>query len=158
MELNLDEKVVVKNLCAWDLSFPRIDTSGDVYIVQKGSTRLTRAEIQAQIHANNRMLIGTDGVGSHARIYIDDKPSRVYFGFESEDKDDKQSILDIAAIKELIALTPQTKFEKAVKDKVVTQPEKLLLVEEGKKLGLNDFKKIQFIEKYTGYKFEQDQK
>ena len=156
-QLSLDEKVVVKNLCAWDLSFPRIETAGDVYIVQKASTRLSRGEIQAQIHGNNVMFVGTDGRGSHARIFIDDKDTRVYFGFEEDDEKSKQFVLSAETIKEMIEL-PQSKFEKAVKEKVLTPPEKLLLVEEGKKLGLNDFKKIQFVEKHTGFKFEVQEK
>lgn len=153
-EINLDNKIVVKNLCAWDLSFPRIESYGDVYLVQKGSTRLTLAEIQSQIHSNNVMFVGTDGKGSHARIFIDDKDARIYFGFEEDEK--PQFVLNAEEVKNLLEVTGKAAFEKAVKQKVVTQSEKMLLVEESKRLKLNDFGKIQFIEKYTGYKFDKE--
>jgi hypothetical protein len=155
MSVNLDEKVVIKNLCEWDLYFPRIETSGTVKLVKKGINRLTRAEIQAQVFSNNTMFNGTDGRGSNAKIYIDDKKTRVLVGFEDEDGKEKQRILTPERVKEILNLKTLKSFKENISKDVKTQAEKLVLIEEAKKQGLNDYKKIQFIEEYTGYKFEE---
>jgi hypothetical protein len=155
MSVNLDEKVVIKNLCEWDLYFPRIETSGTVKLVKKGINRLTRAEIQAQVFSNNTMFTGTDGRGSNAKIYIDDKKTRVLVGFEDEDGKEKQRILTPERVKEILNLKTLKSFKENISKDVKTQAEKLVLIEEAKKQGLNDYKKIQFIEEYTGYKFEE---
>lgn len=148
---NLDEKVVIKNLCAWNLYFPRVESLGEVKVAANGRMRLTKAEIQAQVFAGNKMFVGTDGQGSHARIYIDDKITRQLVEFEQEEE---QQVLDRESVKELLAYKTQKAFEKNVKEHVKTQAEKNFLIEESKKQKLNDFEKINFIEKYTGYKFE----
>jgi len=148
---NLDEKVVIKNLCAWNLYFPRVESLGEVKVAPNGKMRLTKAEIQAQMFSGNKMFVGIDGQGSHARIYIDDKNTRQLVEFEQEER---QKILDHESVKELLAYKTQKSFEKNVKDRVKTQAEKNFLIEESTKQKLNDFEKINFIEKYTGYKFD----
>lgn len=157
-ELDLDKKVVVKNLCEWDLYFKRIEGNGEVKLPQKGIARLTRAEIQSQAFANNSMFVGTDGQGSHAKIYIDDKDTRVMLGFESEDGKEKQNIITPERVKEILAYKTQKAFEKNVEEEIKLDSEKLLLMEEAKRQKLNDHDKIQFIEEYTGYKFKTDKK
>lgn len=154
MSVNLDEKVVIKNLCEWDLYFPRIETNGSVKLVRKGINRLTRAEIQAQVFSNNIMFTGTDGRGTNARIYIDDKATRVLVGFEDEEGKEEQKVLTPERVKQILALKTLKSFKDNIEKDVKTQAEKLVLIEEAKKQGLNDYKKIQFIEEYTGYKFE----
>ena len=151
---NLDEKVVVKNLCAWNLYFPRVESIGEVKFSANGKMRLTKAEIQAQVFADNKMFTGTDGKGSHARVYIDDKDTRVLVEFEEVDSKESQQILDKGTVTKLLAYKTQSSFEKNVKELVKTQAEKNFLAEESKKQNLNDFGKISFIEKYTGYKFD----
>lgn len=153
-DINLDKKVEVRNLCAWDLYFDRIETNGTVRIPARGAVRLTRAEIQAQVYDNNSMFIGIDGQGSHARIYINDKDTRVFLGFEDENSKDKQNILDEETVKKLFEYKTQSAFEKNVKEKVRTLAEKNFLIEEAKRQKLNDYNKIRFIEEYTGYKFD----
>lgn len=153
-EVNLEKKVEVKNLCAWDLYFERIETNGTVRIPAKGAVRLSRAEIQAQVYDNNVMFVGTDGQGSHARIYVNDKETRVLLGFESEDSKKKQEVLDADEVQRILELKTQKSFEDNIKKKVKTQAEKNFLIEEAKRLKLNDYNKIKFIEEYTDYKFE----
>lgn len=157
-ELDLDKKIVIKNLCEWDLYFKRIEGNGEVKIPQKGITRLSRGEIQAQVFANNTMFTGLDGQGSHAKIYVDDKDTRVLLGFESEDGKDKQNILTAERIKEIFAYKTQKSFEKHIEDEIKLDSEKMLLMEEAKRQKLNDHDKIQFIEEYTGYKYKTDKK
>ncbi len=154
MSENLDKKVWVKNLCDWRLSFPRQEGNGEVSLKANGKTRLTVAEIQAQVFNGSKFFGGTDGEGSHARIYIDDKETRVLVGFEDEDAKSKQEVLDKETVEKLLAYKTQSSFEKNVKEKVQTNAEKNFLAEEAKRQKLNDFEKIKFIEEYTGYKFD----
>lgn len=154
MSVNLDEKVVIKNLCEWDLYFPRVESVGTVRLTRKGINRLTRAEVQAQVYANNTMFTGIDGKGSNARIYIDDKDTRVLVGFEDETGTEEQKVLTPERVKQILNTKTLKTFKDNIEKEVKTQAEKLVLVEEAKKLELNDYKKIQFIEEYTGYKFE----
>lgn len=157
-ELNLDEKVSIKNLCEWDLFFKRIEGSGDVKVPRKGVTRITRGEIQAQVYANNSMFSGIDGVGNHAKIFIDDKATRVMLGFEDEKSEQEQHLVTPERIKKILSYKTQKTFEENVKSDIKLDSEKLLLVEEAKRQKLNDYDKIKFIEEYTGFKFENNKK
>lgn len=157
-DLDLDKKVVLKNLCEWDLYFTRIEGAGEVKLPRKGVTRLSRGEIQAQVYANNSMISGTDGQGSHAKIYIDDKDTRVMLGFEDEDGKEKQNVITPERVKEILQLKTKKAFEKNIEEEIKLDSEKALLMEEAKRQKLNDHDKIQFIEEYTGYKFKSDKK
>jgi hypothetical protein len=154
MGIDLNSRVSVKNLCEWDLHFPRLERSGDVKLVAKGVNRLEIGEIQAQVFANNTMFTGLDGKGSHAKIFIEDKETRVFLGFEDEEGKEPQNVLTSEKIKKLFEYKSQSTFEKHVKENVILESEKLILVEEAKKLKVNDYEKIKFIEEYTGFKFE----
>ena len=105
-ELNLDQKVTVKNIAGWSVGFARIDGIGDVTITAEGSTRLSRNEIISQVQNGNRLFTGTDGNGSHATLYIDDAPTRKEIGFDSEDGKDKQVVFNDAAITKVFAIFP----------------------------------------------------
>lgn len=153
LKLNMDERVPVKNLCDWDIYFSRIETIGTVKIPRKGIMRITRSEIQSQVYDRNPFFIGLDGKGSHAKVYIDDEDTRVLVGFEDEDSKTKQRILDTERIKKIIEYKTMATFKKRIEEEVKTHAEKAILVEETKKLGLNDHDKIKFIEEYTGFKF-----
>lgn len=153
-ELDMDKKVEIKNLCDWDLYFDRIETNGSVRIPKNGKLRLSRAEIQAQVYDNNVMFSGSDGEGSHARIYVEDKDTRVLLGFEQEDSKEVQHVLDADTVKKILDYKTQNAFEKNIKEHVKTQAEKNFLVEESKRQKLNDYDKISFIEEYTGFKFD----
>ncbi len=151
--LNMDERVPVKNLCDWDVYFDRIETVGTVKIPRKGTMRISRSEIQSQVYDRNPFFVGLDGKGSHAKVYIDDKPTRVLVGFEDEDSKEKQQILDSDRINQILEYKTMNTFKKRIQEEVKTHAEKATLVEEAKKVGLNDHEKIKFIEEYTGFKF-----
>lgn len=157
-EMNLDEKIVLKNLCEWDLFFKRVETGGEVKVPKKGVTRLSRGEVQAQVYANNTMIAGLDGLGSHAKIYIDDKATRVMLGFEREDSKKEQDVVTPERIQKILAYKTQKTFEEKIQEEIKLDSEKLLLVEEAKRQKLNDYEKIQFIEDYTGFKFDYKKK
>jgi hypothetical protein len=89
---------------------------------------------------------------SHAYIFIDDKSTRIYVGFETEEK--PQSIITEEKIEKIFETKSQKNFEKAITELAVTFAEKKMLVDTIKKLGINDYNKIKFVEKYTGMKIE----
>ena len=154
-EINLDEKVTVKNLAGWEVSFSRkAEGIGDVLINPNGSYRLSRNEIIAQVQSGNRLFSGTDGLGSHATIFIDDAPTRKEVGFESEDGKTKQKIFSDKLVQKLFGYATQANFENAVQTFIITRAEKYAIIEAVKRLKLNDYSKIRFIEKYTGYKLD----
>lgn len=150
--LNLDAKVTVKNLAGWDITFRRLqDGEGDVLIVADGQTRLSRNEIIAQINDNNILFVGIDGVGSHATIYIDDAATRKWVGFETHEH--AQNIFTEKLAKKLFDMK-QSEYENAVKENVRTRAEKYALIKAIKKIGLNDYAKIMFAQKYTGFSID----
>lgn len=150
MSLNMDEKISVRNLCEWAVSFKRQDTVGDVLINANTTIRLPRGEVISQVQSGNNLFSGTDGVGSHARIYIEDKDTRVELDFEDAEGKKSQLIVDDGKIKELFTIKTKTAFEKAIKEAIVTNAEKAKLVGSVKKFKFNEFDKIQFIQEYTG--------
>lgn len=98
------------------------------------------------------MFVGTDGIGTHAKIYIDDKESRIHLGFESDNS--TQNVIDQEAINKILAIKTQKSFEDNVKKSVKSDAEKAQLFEIAKSAGINDHSKIKFIEEYTGFKFD----
>lgn len=150
MSLNMDEKITVKNLCEWTVSFRRLDGIGDILINANSTIRLPRGEVYSQVQSGNNLFVGTDGVGSHARIYIDDKDTRVDLDFEDTEGKKTQLVVDDNKIKEVFAIKTKNAFEKAVREVIVTNAEKAKLAGGVKKYKLNEFDKIQFIRDYTG--------
>lgn len=149
-KLNLDEKVTVKNLAGWRVTFARLhDGVGDIVIEMNGQQRLSRNEVQAQINGGNKLFCGVDGQGSHATLFIEDEATRMLVGFEDEDR--KQVVFSDTTVKELFALK-DAEFEKQLPQRIVTRAEKYALVEAIKRLELNDYRKIVFAANYTGYK------
>ena len=104
MNLNMDEKIQIRNLCNWALSFKRIDSIGDVLIPANSTMRIARGEVFTQAQSGNNLFTGTDGLGSHARIYIDDRDTRVELDFESEDRKRTQNVISDDKIKEIFVI------------------------------------------------------
>jgi hypothetical protein len=151
-ELDLEKKVTVKSIAGWETGFNRILEFGSVSVVPYGSIRISRNEIIAQIQNGNVAFSGTDGRGSHATYYIEDKPTRIEVGFE--DKEHAQLFLNEDIVKKLFNIKEQKAFENAFREAVVTRAEKKAVLSIVKKLGINDFNKIRFVENYTGFKMQ----
>lgn len=153
-ELNMEEKIVVKNLAGWDVGFTKKDGSfaGDITIPANGTLRLTRSEFIAQSQYGNKLINGIDGKGSHATVYTDDKATKIELSFETEDGKSSQQILTESKVKEMFDTKSIKTFEKQLNDAVITRAEKYALVELIKKLKLNDFEKIRMAEQHTGFK------
>lgn len=153
-ELNLDTKVTVKNIAGWVVGFSRKDGfGGDISIAPNGTMRLSRAEIIAQVQSGNRLFTGLDGMGSHATLFIDDALTRVEVEFDSEDGKKTQNVFSDEKVKSLFALTP-AKFQKEFKEAICTRAEKYAVIDAIKRLKINDFEKMRFVEDYTGYKIQ----
>lgn len=151
-ELNLEQKVTIKSIANWTTGFKRIETNGDVTIPANGTVRLQRSEIITQIQNGNRLLTGIDDRGSHATLYVDDKPTRIEVDFESEDGKQVQNILTVDAVKKLFEYKTLKTFEEKLKDLVVTRAEKFAILEIIKREKLNDFEKIRIVENYVEHK------
>lgn len=154
MAIDLNKKVIVKNLCSWCVGFPRINSQGDVSIAPLGQVSLTADEVIAQCYSNNKLIVGTDGKGSHAKVFIDDKEIRVEVGFEEEGNENIQNIITQDKVKSLFEVKTLNSFKKKFEEVIVTESEKALVVELIKKLNINDYDKIKFVEAYTGLKIE----
>ena len=98
-----------------------------------------------------RLLSGIDDRGSHATLYVDDKPTRVEVDFDSEDGTVTQAVLTTDAVKKLFDYKTMKTFETKLQELVVTRAEKIAILEIIKKEKFNDFEKIRVVENYVGY-------
>lgn len=152
-ELNLDAKVTVRSIAPWKTGFHRIaEGYGDVFIAPNGTVRLSRNEIIAQIQSGNVLFAGTDGMGSHATLYIEDAPTRREVDFESEDR--KQAVFSKELVSTLFANKVQKAFEKDFRKAIRTRAEKFAVMNEIKSAGINDYNKIRFAEMHTGLRMD----
>ena len=152
--VDTNRKVSLKNLTNWNLTFKRINSLGDVIIPPNGKVTMPCEEVMSQIYNNNRLFVGENGKGSHARIFIEDEEIRLEAEFESKDNKKSQEILTDEKLKEIFALKTLVSFKKNIQEKVKSQAEKSKVIEYAKTIKLNDHDKIEFLEKYTGYKLE----
>ena len=151
-ELNLDQKVTVRNLAAWPVTFRRIDGTGDINIPPNATARMTRNEIISQVQNSNKLFAGKDGVGSHATLFVEDAPTRIEVGFDDVDEKRQQNVFSDDKVKSLFAIKTKNSFENKLKTEIVTRAEKRALIDSIKRLKLNDYEKIRTIEQYTGIK------
>lgn len=149
----MNDKSKVVNLCDYPVSWKRITTIGDEYIKGNASTYIVNAEIEAQKDAGNLFIVGTDGIGSHADVYIENPELREYFSFDNKEEKRKQFILDDEVCKYILELKTMSSFKKNLEDKVVTRNEKLKIINYARKNKLNDYDKIKVLEEYCNAKF-----
>ena len=145
--LNLEEKITVKNIASWPVSFSREETIGDVVIPANGFMRFTRNEVILQVNKGNRLFTGSKLNGDHPTIFIDDEPTRIELGYEN------QIVLTEQLVNTLMATTDFNTFVSEVKKYIITRGEKYSFAKSLKEKGFNDHQKIVFIESYTGYYF-----
>lgn len=123
--------VLVNNLCSWPLYFNRAEGHGSYMIPAnaKGFPLLSMEEVKTQIQMNNPLFIGTDGMGSHARIQIvDDALRREAFGL-SEDIKQEPIVLNDESVKTLLGIRGKAKFKEKLEQLVHTEAEKRMLVD-----------------------------
>lgn len=154
-ELNLDEKVTVKNIANWSVGFSRrTDGNGDVIVAPNGQVRLTRNEIIAQVQSNNPLFSGIDGIGSHATLFIDDAATRKELDFDDPETQRKQLVFTESLVRDVFSIKSQQAFEQSFSETFITRAEKYAVIQAIKKLQINDYLKIRFAEKSTGYSIE----
>ncbi len=122
--------VLVNNLCDWPLYFKRIDGQGDVTIPPnaKRFPLLSFEEVQAQIQTGNQMFVGSDQMGNHPRIQIiDEEQRKALFGMDGVETP-PPVVVDLEAVKALLAIRSKTKFNEQLQAIVQTNAEKKMLV------------------------------
>ena len=103
------------------------------------------------MQGGNKLFTGYDGYGSHATLFIDDSYTREYLDFDSEDGTRKQNILTDSKVKSIFDTKNFDAFEKKFTSEIVTRAEKFAVMQAIKRLKINDYSRIRFAEKYTGY-------
>jgi len=125
----LDKKINVRSIAPWITGAPRVTTNGDISVPPKGTVLLSREEVIAQAQNGNRLINGTDSVGSHATWYIDDVFTRSELSFDIPDENKSQIFLTRNIVKEIFAIKSQKDFESEIENRVVTRAEKAYLIE-----------------------------
>ena len=151
-ELNMDQKITVRNIAGWTVGFSRIETNGDVTIPPEGTVRLARSEIIAQAQNGNRLFNGIDFRGGHATLYIEDEATRIELEYDSKSEKRTQQILTEDVVKKLFEYKTMKTFEEKLRETVVTRAEKYAIVRMIIRMKINDHDKIRAVENYTGYK------
>lgn len=151
MALDLDKRSKVTNLCPWPITFTLPNSNGELRIEGHKSTTINNGELVTMKDNNNVMLCGT-GDGNHARLYVDNKEFREFVGFDSSDGKQKQFILISDECEKICALKTDSAFQKNVEEKIIMEHEKAIFMDYCRKTKFNDYKKIVFLEEYTGLK------
>lgn len=149
-ELNLEQKVTVRSIAPWTTGFQRVETIGDVTIPANGSVRLSRSEIIAQVQNGNVLFTGVDSRGSHATLYIEDKPTRIEVDFDIKEEKITQKVITVDAVKKLFEYKTMKTFEEKLKELVLTRAEKHAIANIVRKEKINDHEKVRVVENYIG--------
>jgi hypothetical protein len=151
--INFNDKSKVKNLCDWAVSWERETLSGDEYIKANAIVYINNAEIETQVRNGNKFLVGNDNLGSHAKIYIENPEFREYLGFDNKAESRTQFILDEEKCKQILEYKTFSVFKKHIEDNITTNHEKAKIMNYARKIKINDFDKIQFLESFTNMTF-----
>lgn len=160
-DLKPSDRVEVRNLRAWELSF--VPKDGNAEQVTKGilinpnsKTMFKLSEIEDQVNNRNELFCGLDGLGSHASLQIVDPLVREYVFGEPTDP----VLLTVDTVNELLAIESKKEFEKRLSELVVTNSEKRMIAvmcsnrEMYPMVNVDDapYSKLVAIEKITGIK------
>ena len=145
--VDLEKKVTVRSIAEWTTGFQRIETNGDVTIPPNGTVRLSRGEIISQVQNGNLLFTGIDGQGSHATLYIEDKPTRIEADFETETS--SQNVINKERVDDLFAIKSIKDFESTLHSMVITRAEKHAIMGFIRKGNFNDYNKVRAVEDYT---------
>lgn len=150
---NMDSYTTVSNLADNDIYFSLVQ-GGDIKIAAKGFRDMLNRDIVSLCNNSNVFFVGT-GNGANARIFIQNPELRIYVGFDSIDGKTNQQILTDEVCQEILDSKTQKQFEKVVLEKIVSYHEKVKLINYARKVKLNDFEKINFLELHSGKKFKE---
>jgi hypothetical protein len=155
MSINLNDKSKVKNLCPWAISWERQTMEGDEFIKSNQVVYIVNSELETQVNNGNVYLAGTDGLGSHCRCYIENPEMREYLGFDNKEEKRVQLVLNNDKCKQIFEYKTFATFKKHIEEEVVTNQEKAMIVNYAKKVKINDYDKVKFLEDYCGIPFKE---
>lgn len=151
---NNDTRVEVKNNAPHYVGFAKIyEQVGEVSIAPRSTTYMYKGEVVAQCSSNNPLFTGVNGKGDHAEIFIVDDAIRAEaLGLKQEESTIK--VFDVKLAKAIFDTKNINSFKKKVRDNVITDTDKINIVEFAKTLKLDSHSKIAYIEEWTGLKVE----
>jgi len=149
----MDSYSSLQNLADNDIYFSLVQ-GGDLSIKANGYLDLLNRDIVSLRNNSNIFFVGT-GNGANARIYIQNPDLRIYVGFDSADGKVKQQVLTDELCQEILDSKSQKQFEKLVNEKVVSYHERVRIMNYAKKVKLDSFEKITFLEEHSGKKFKE---
>ena len=156
MSVNMNDKSKVVNLCDYPVSWIRKTSTGDEWIKAGGSTVIVNSELEVQKDNGNKFIIGSDGLGSHASVYIENEELREQFGFDSKEEKRNQLIINDEKCNYILGLKTPSSFKKNLEDNIITEQEKMKIMNVARKIKLDEFSKIQVLEEYTGMSFKSE--
>ena len=157
MAIDMNSRSKVRNLCDWNISWERYSMEGDEFIKANQTVYIPNMEIETQVQNNNLFLSGTDGIGSHSRVYIENPEMREHLGFDNKEEKRTQLILTDEKCKEIFDYKTFSTFKKHVTENIITNQEKSKIVNYAKKNKINNYDQIQFITEFTGLPFKNDE-
>jgi len=157
MAIDMNSRSKVRNLCDWPVSSVWYSMDGDEFIKANQTVYIPNMEIETQVQNKNLFLSGTDGIGSHARCYIENPEMREHLGFDNKEEKRIQLILTDEKCKEIFDYKTFSTFKKHVTENIITNQEKSKIVNYAKKNKINDYDKIQFLSEFTGLPFKNDE-
>jgi len=157
MAIDMNSRSRVRNLCDWNVSWERYSMEGDEFIKANQTVYIPNMEIETQVQNKNLFLSGNDGIGSHARCYIENPEMREHLGFDNKEEKRTQLILTDEKCKEIFEYKTFSTFKKHVTENIITNQEKSKIVSYAKKNKINDYDKIQFLTEYTNLPFKNDE-
>lgn len=155
MNFDLEKRSKVVNLCPWTISFTLPNSKGEITLGANKSTTINNGELVTLADNGSVMFCGT-GEGAHARVYVDNPAYREYVGFDNSEEKRNQFVLTDEECKKILELKTDSTFEKHVKEKVVFQHEKAIIMEYCRKNKYDVYSRISFLEEYTGEKYRKD--
>lgn len=150
--LDFDKRSKIVNLCPWTISFALPNSGGEILLEANKTTTVNNGELVALADNQNIMIWGTN-YGDHARVYVENPEYRTHVGFDDIESKKVQLVLTSEVCDKILELKTDSAFEKNVKEKVIMLHEKAIFIAHCRKVKVNDYTRIKFIETYTGEKF-----
>ena len=157
MAIDMNSRSKVRNLCDWNISWERYSMDGDEFIKANQTVYIPNMEIETQVQNNNPFFTGTDTLGSHARVIIENPEMREHLGFDNKEEKRTQLILTDEKCKEIFEYKTFSTFKKHVTENIITNQEKSKIVSYAKKNKINNYEQIKFLEEFTNLPFKNDE-
>ena len=155
MEISMDSRSKIVNLCPYPVSFALPNSGREVFLKAKETATILNGELVGLCENNSNIMFAGTGDGNHARIYVENAKLREYVGYDIPEENVSPYVLTDEECKNIVEKKKMTDFKKAVKENVVCAHEKAIIMDYCRRKGLNDYNKIVFLEEYTGSKFKE---